>query len=165
VIAPRRGRLGPVPALRAVACVLAALALAGCAATPEPTDVPLAGTRWQMIEASFALAPPPAPRPTLEFRADRLSAASGCNLAMGSYRTAAGRLDVGQLAATRRACPPDIDRVERAWFALLGEGPGYEVQGNVLVLTGRSARARLVRLPTAGGEAISAVGDQALPKP
>jgi heat shock protein HslJ len=154
----RSPSLQPAQLKRVTLAVLLTLLAAGCASTGDTQTPALAETRWQMIEASFALAAPPAPRPTLELRTGRLSAASGCNLAMGSFRETAGRLEVGQLASTRRACAPDVDRVEQAYFALLGDNPAIQVQGNILTLTGSRARARFARLPPAGGEAISQSG-------
>ena len=70
----------------------------------------------------------------------------GCNSFRGTYTLAAGRLDFGPLAATRRACPEPQMQQETGFFAALEAVDGFRLEGGTLVLldSAGSAVARLV---------------------
>lgn len=86
--------------------------------------------------------------PTLELKGDRLSASSGCNRASGAFKSDQGRLMIGPLAATRMACPGELERIEQAYFALLTANPTYTIEGDTLRLKADRQEARFERLPS-----------------
>ena len=76
---------------------------------------------------------------TMEFARDgRVSGRSGCNLYMGSYEMAGGRMSLSGIAGTRMACPPPQDDVERRFLASVAAVDGVTLSERMeLVLAGR----------------------------
>ena len=60
----------------------------------------------------------------------------GCNNFFGSLQTAEGELSVGELGATRMACPPDIMDREMAFMKALQDTTQFEMGENSLQLLG-----------------------------
>ncbi|MBP7570587.1 MAG: META domain-containing protein [Acidobacteria bacterium] len=117
---------------------------------------PLDGTAWQLASASLPVAPPTdVAAVTLKFKEGRVSAASGCNTGVGSYSEEGGSLTVGLLAATRKACPGELDAWEPAFFAFLGANPAMERTGDELVLTSGGQVLRFRALPVASAGAVT----------
>lgn len=151
-----------VPAL-----VVAAAGLASCAAPAPPPDVELPPTtvdaprkvqtiadgRWELIASSFFAGGrlPGARRPTLEFKAGRLAAFSGCNHATGNAIEADGRMAVGRLATTRIACPEPLASFEQRFFRLIESEPLLRMEGPLLVLVAGDENARFQRSEFAPG--------------
>ncbi|WP_017445134.1 META domain-containing protein [Gayadomonas joobiniege] len=80
---------------------------------------------------------------TLEFAEDeRVFGNSGCNQYTGSYRFTDGKLDVGQLASTKRACVGPVMEQETKFLKALensvefkeqaGQMLAYDADGNAL---------------------------------
>jgi heat shock protein HslJ len=132
---------------------LAALAIAlvqGCAVAPEKLPpIPLPQGSWELVSATFAEHGriPGAARATLAFENGRLSAFSGCNTAAGALGGGDGQFEVKELAVTRRGCPEPLAWFESRFFKMLRSTPSYHVDGEILVLTLGSDRARFRRLP------------------
>jgi heat shock protein HslJ len=152
------------PGLAAVALV----AFGGCTSAPPPpvelpptaVDAPrvpqrIADGRWELVGSSFDTSErlPGARRPTLEFKAGRLAAFSGCNRAMGSAIEADGRMAVGRLAATRMACPEPLASFEQRFFKLIESDPVLRIDGQSLTLIAGNDSARFRRADDAPGAA------------
>jgi heat shock protein HslJ len=131
-----------------LAVTLAAIA-AGCG--PEPSaslqrvshPVALAGTSWRLV-AVRGVAPPAGADVTLSFGPDgRVSGDGPCNGFGGTftYEAASGRLALGDLVSTKRACvDPARGQLETAYFEALRTAT--EASGDPegrLVLTGSGA--------------------------
>ncbi|HEX5691199.1 MAG TPA: YbaY family lipoprotein [Roseiflexaceae bacterium] len=73
---------------------------------------------------------------TIRFGTDgRATGSGGCNRYSGSYAVAAnGGLTFGPVAATRRACAPDVSNLENAYFNALGSVASYKLDGATLQL-------------------------------
>ena len=110
--------------MKACLCLLCAIALAACAATPPlapdaDASVPssLAGTRWVGISEGAD----PRSLPRLEFVRDgRLTGYTGCNLMSGTWRLEAGEIRLGPIVATKRMCIGPEAEVERRFLASTG---------------------------------------------
>jgi heat shock protein HslJ len=156
----RRRCIGLVP-------VVIGFGLASCAAPEPPPDVELPPTtvdaprklqtiadgRWELIASSFYPGGrlPGARRPTLEFKAGRLAAFSGCNRATGNAIEADGRMAVGRLATTRMACPEPIASFEQRFFRLIESEPLLRMEGPLLLLVADGENARFQRSELAPG--------------
>ena len=141
--------------------------LAACAAPAPPPEVELPPTtvdaprklqsiadgRWELIASTFFAGGrlPGARRPTLEFKAGRLAAFSGCNHATGNAIEADGRMAVGRLATTRMACPEPLASFEQRFFRLIESEPLLRMEGSLLVLIAGEDHARFQRSEFAPG--------------
>jgi heat shock protein HslJ len=72
----------------------------------------LTGTVWEWQQTRLSnddvFTPDDPSRYTVEFQADgRIAGQADCNRIMGGYRTTENRIEIGPLASTRVACPPD----------------------------------------------------------
>lgn len=138
--------------LRWGAPLLCAL-VAGCV-TPEPAPPPrepvisqVPDGDWELVTSTFVGTGriPGVPRATLVFRSGSMSAFSGCNRASAAARLVDDWLEVGAMAATRRACPEPLSSFETRFFKLLGARPVLLVDGDTLTLVAGSENARLRR--------------------
>ncbi|WP_457797979.1 META domain-containing protein [Methylocystis sp. S23] len=78
-----------------------------------------------------------AARTRAEFAANgRFASTIGCNRIVGAPRISGSELSFGPMAATRMACPPPLDRVERAYLEALRNVRGYRRSGKTLLLLG-----------------------------
>jgi heat shock protein HslJ len=119
--------------------------LAACAPWPsalkaQAADVgELTGVVWRLVAIEPAGEDPVSPVdtavPTLAFEAEleeegrrRFHGFGGCNQFFGSYVAGADRALIipSPIGATRMACPPAIDDVERAFFQALESVESYE---------------------------------------
>jgi len=73
---------------------------------------------------------PPAPGDGI-----RVAATAGCNRMMGGVEAGARSVEFGQMAMTMMACPPPLDRLERAFADALEQSRGWQVAGQTLILT------------------------------
>jgi heat shock protein HslJ len=156
---------------RQLAPVLAAVLLAATAGCTAPTRLPpavepppaaadaprlpqrIADGRWELIESNFASGAqsPGARRPTMEFKAGRLAAYSGCNRASGDAIEAEGRMVVGLLAATRMACAEPLASFEQRFFKLIQSEPLLRIEGRSLTLIAGNDNARFRRADDGAG--------------
>jgi heat shock protein HslJ len=139
-------RLPARAALSGLAALICAL-IQGCAMLLDLAPIPLPDGKWELVTATFAETGrvPGAPRATLAFQDGRISAFSGCNSATGAVRGVESRLEVQQLAVTRRGCPEPLAWFEARFFKMLRAGPSYHVDGAVLALSAGNDRARFRR--------------------
>ena len=103
-------------------------------ATP---DAALENTYWKLI----AMGARPAQTQSGEREAymllldGRVSASSGCNKLMGSYKhPAPSELHIGPLESTRMACLPGVMEQEAALLAVYARATRYRVSGETLDL-------------------------------
>ncbi len=124
------------------AAALALPLLAACAMEPAmPASPPtLAGTTW-LLERLGDETPPVAV--SLGFAGDRVTGEAPCNRYAGAYAQAGAALEIGPVAATRRACP-HLD-VEARFLSGLTDVARGDVEGDVLILRDE-AGAALMRL-------------------
>jgi heat shock protein HslJ len=92
------------------------------------------------------------PRATLEFKDGTMAAFSGCNRASAPARLVDDWLEVGAMAATRRACAEPLGTFETRYFKLLGGRPVFHVDGDTLTLVAGSQHARLRRADGTAGQ-------------
>jgi heat shock protein HslJ len=126
---------------------VASLAIAACAATPEPgTAARLAGGEWTveriedrpLVDRSFI---------AMTFGTDgRVLGRAACNGWSAGYRVEGGAISFTQGAATLRACAPPLGEQESRFHRVLSEVRRFELlpDGALVLLTGdgRSIRAR-----------------------
>jgi len=94
----------------------------------------LMGTEWKPLRMG-ELAVPEAGDAFIQFRSKgRLSGFGGCNRLMAEYQAQDGVIFVGPVAATRRACPGDVMRLESAFAHALEQARGYRRQQTELVI-------------------------------
>ena len=158
---------------RRLAPVLAAMLLAGTAGCTAPTRLPpavepppatvdaprapqrIADGRWDLVKSSFdgGGQSAGARRPTIGFKAGRLSADSGCNRASGDAIEADGRMVVGLLATTRMACAEPLASFEQRFFRLIQSEPLLRIDGRSLTLVAGNDSARFRRADDTSGSA------------
>jgi len=134
-----------------LAFVLAALAVAGCSSSESPSapsgpqSASPVGTTWQLstLDGRPVLADTTI---TAEFTSDtRVAGSSGCNRYTGYAEAAAGKLNVGNLAATLMACERDgVMAQESRYLAALQASTVYAVSGGELRLGASSTATTLV---------------------
>lgn len=112
--------------------------------------LPLADTAWR----AEAIGPEPTrdhEASTLAFpTADRAVGGAGCNRFHGPVSWADGRIAIGPLAVTKKACPPAVMAQERRYLAALAAARGVEREDDTLRLLDADGRVR-VRLRRIGG--------------
>ena len=69
---------------------------------------------------------------TMSFKDGQVAGSAGCNRFHGSYSTEGGKLTVGPLATTRRACEESLMTQEREFLAALASAVTWSIDGNVL---------------------------------
>jgi heat shock protein HslJ len=121
------------------------LALAGCAivtaCAANGSDAPpplaeLVGTSWRAVTIDGQ---PVAGgvSSTLTFLADgRVAGSGGCNRYAGEMRSREGRLQLGPLASTMMACPPERMEQEQRFLTAVGGTERVRRDGAFLVLDG-----------------------------
>ncbi len=123
------------PALRLkLLCTAIAVACASCTALEKPASLPEG--QWEITAASFTGINhmPGTQRATLLIRDGRISAFSGCNTGVGTVSAADGKLVVGAMASTRRACLNPTGDFENRYFKLLQAQPSFRIEGDTLTL-------------------------------
>ena len=132
--------------MRTLLTIPIAAALAGCCCmtTVTPTDPVLPQGKWQLasIESESArdAVPEGARTPTLHIAADgQVSGVAGINRYSGSVDTATwtqGSFDLGPLAVTRMAGPPEAMQFESRYLAALDATQRFTVGAGALKLVG-----------------------------
>ena len=114
---------------------LAVILVTGCAEDePESAVEPsVVGVPWILavgldVEGWESVAPSAA------FDDGTMAGSTGCNHYTGSYAAAGETLELGAVAATRMACAPPADAVERAFLAQLERVAGWRLEDDELVL-------------------------------
>jgi heat shock protein HslJ len=126
------------------------IALAACASAPSvPTDAPLEGTTWEIVEVR-GITPPssaaPDPYVVIQSGDGQVAGNTGCNAFNGPYRATGNELVMGPLASTRRACPTELGNFETIMMEALARTRFYIVRLDELFLyEGRDAHVRLRR--------------------
>jgi len=135
--------------MRILVITLAALLTACASSPPVPTDVPLEGTTWEVVEVRGITPPGSAgddPFILIQSGIGELVGNTGCNSFDGPYRASGNELVMGPFASTRRACPPDLGDFETILLDALGSTRFYVIQLNELFLyDGPEAHVRLRR--------------------
>jgi heat shock protein HslJ len=141
---------------RFAGAILAALAVASCASTPDGAistsassvgaPVALEGPTWRLtsIDGHPALA---GVRVTAVFAsdADRVAGSAGCNQYFGRAAVEGERLEVGDLGATKMFCTADgVMPQEAAYLSALARATVYSVAGRQLFLGPVSGAVSLV---------------------
>jgi putative lipoprotein len=140
---------------RRCGALLAALALLGTAGAGwaddagaeagEPVSLrDLGGSNWRVedIQGSGVV---DRTLSSLGFRGDGIVGSGGCNRFQGGVAVEEGRLVVGPLAVTRRACPAAVMDQEQRYLAALGQAARLERHGPRLHVLDADG-ARLLRL-------------------
>jgi heat shock protein HslJ len=85
---------------------------------------------------------PPGARATMVFGADgRLTGSSFCNSYSGTYSTTGEEITIGQTIVTRKACPPEVMKLEQAFLAVLRGTTRFAVKAGALSLRGTGSSA------------------------
>ena len=110
------------------------------------SDVALRSTTWRLERFGEDGPSTDGIEITLVFEDDRISGSSGCNRYSAAIETLdAGRLVVGKVVSTRRACPPEIMNAEHRYLATLDATIKWNSTTGQLVLRGEGdAAGRLV---------------------
>ena len=112
--------------------------------TNQPTAT-LPGSAWQVT--TFAGQAPLAEHP-ITFEFDNEGSVSGdasCNRFGGSCAIEGGKIEVGALRSTRRACEPEVMQQERKFLGLLAAVTAWSVAGDELVLAAPDGEIRARR--------------------
>ena len=72
--------------------------------------------------------------PSATFAKGTVAGSTGCNRFTASYTVDGDAMEIGTIAATRMACPPPADAVERTYLAALGRVAAWHLDGSELVL-------------------------------
>jgi heat shock protein HslJ len=89
---------------------------------------------------------PGLPRATLQISDGRVSAFGGCNTANADVSSVDGKMQVGSLATTRRACPEPAGGFEARLFKLLRDQPYFRIEDGMLILAAGELSARFRRV-------------------
>lgn len=116
-------------------------------------DHPLAGTDWRLeslLDGDTVAPLPPGTGATLVFADDSLALeVVDCNRGTGDVAVSGATIEVGPLAMSARACPPDPSAVEHAVVTVLHGAIGYVIAGDTLTLRHPSGRGLVLRAPAA----------------
>jgi heat shock protein HslJ len=81
---------------------------------------------WKLVEIGGA---PPVAEAGISFGTDgRYQLSPGCNSGGGSYTVTGNRISLGEGILTSMACGDAADGQERAFLAVLGAGPTFEIE-------------------------------------
>ena len=137
---------------------LVALAVAGCAATPAPSDPPaLVGTAWTVMAVGGTDTIDT--RPTMAFGSDgQVQGTGSCNGYGGPYRLDGDTIEVGDIASTMMLCGDAAIGVQEAAFmaAMRGAQTWRIGDGDELHLSGIS---EIVAHPAGAGPSASGEAD------
>lgn len=118
-----------------VACTpLEDIPASGEGENPDAPMMTLAGTAWTL--SSYNQQPILIDTEiTAEFSADQVNGSGGCNGYFASYTLTGEQLNVGDIGATKIACPGGILAQENDYFEVLAQAEGFEIDGDVLTIT------------------------------
>lgn len=107
--------------------------LAGCG-SGITLDEPIEGPVWQLERLGDVFIEPnddPQRNARVQFDHNgRVSGSGGCNRLSGTFERSGSRLKLGQLGATRMACPSEAAQInETQFFAALQATASYRLQG------------------------------------
>ena len=108
----------------------------------EP-DRELAGPAWAVdtiVDGQTASSLPAGTTATIRFGDGRISVDAGCNDASATYTADGDTVRFGPVSNTRRACPPDIMRLETAVLDVIRDEVTVELDGDRLTLTHPSGK-------------------------
>jgi heat shock protein HslJ len=123
------------PAVAPLVLAIVAVLVAGCGDDDAGgTDVAaLDGVPWALT-AGIDVDGWEAFAPSVSFEGGMVSGSTGCNRYSGGYTLDGGSLELGAVAATRMACPPPADAVERELLAALERVAAWSIEDDELVL-------------------------------
>ncbi len=108
--------------------MIAAYLLAGCLPGPAPSSAnPLSASNWRLVSLGSAALLTPTDNLTLQLDQQGFARGStGCNEFSGPYQASQGRIRLGPLAVTERACldPARMDQ-ERRYLEALSQVDSY----------------------------------------
>jgi len=112
--------------------------------------------RWSLDDPAVVgeVKSTPGPNVQLTIQQRRLSATVGCNRGNAAFDDDGKRLNVGMLASTMMACPPDLAKLERRLFSLLEGNPSYKVDGGRLELSAAGDTWIFKRMPSPSAKAV-----------
>ena len=100
----------------------------------------LAATDWMLVEMDGQTLPDGVMPPTALIQYGKITGFAGCNRYTGPIaEPQSGKLDVGDVAATKKACEGGANDLEARFLARLGQVDAYTFQAGRLVLSGSSA--------------------------
>jgi heat shock protein HslJ len=99
--------------------------------SPDPSS--LQGIPW-VLASGVSVEGWEEAAPSATFEGGTVAGSTGCNRFTASYTADGDALEIGQVAATRRACPPPADAVEREYLAALERVTAWRSQKGALVL-------------------------------
>ena len=111
---------------------LLAASIAAWVSMPALAQTETLGGKWRIVSVSGAEALD-ASRTHAEFAGDRFASTVGCNRIAGRAAVSESQLSFGPMAATRMACPPPLDAIERQYLAALQEARAYRLEGATLL--------------------------------
>ncbi len=115
----------------AMTAIATASALAAAACASSAPQNALSGTRWAVESIGGA----PAAGATIEFSAERVAGAGGCNRFFGGYAVSGESISFNDVGSTRMACAPEIMARETAFFGVLNSAQRYARIGDRLEIT------------------------------
>lgn len=112
----------------------------------------LAGTRWSFAAFSNGndwQSVLDDTKVTLDFEGNRIAGSAGCNTLMGSYTIdGTGGLEFGELATTRRLCPPETMTQETQLLEALGNVESFFIGATGSLLLNHGENAALIFEPS-----------------
>jgi len=105
---------------------------------------------WLVIEIDGEPIDPDAPR-EVRFEGDRVAGRVGVNRFTGSYTTDGGVIQVGPVASTRMAGPPELMALEDRFNSHLDGEHEIALEGDALTLAREEHSMVLARTPTLPG--------------
>ena len=134
------------------ALVLAALLLAGCAATKkEPPPRPFIATKWQ-VQLEL---PVPGEQPWVRFGDGRMEGFGGCNRIDARFvqDTVGTRfVTIGRIQKGTRACDATAQAAERNVLEVLGSVSSYTITADTMTMTGSAGTLRFRADPPDPGD-------------
>ncbi|MBB4765781.1 META domain-containing protein [Amorphoplanes digitatis] len=103
----------------------------------EP-DRPLTGPRWSvqsLIDGDAAASVPAGADAHLTFRDGRVTGSTGCTDVDGAASIGDGSITFSRLTSRGKACPPELEALERTVLGLLNGKLAYRITGDRLTLT------------------------------
>jgi heat shock protein HslJ len=131
--------------LRLLIAAFALALVAGCGDDGEAVkSSSFEGVPWQ-VTSGLDVPGWESVAPSATFADGRVSGFSGCNQFNAPYTLDGDRLELGEIASTKMACPAPGDAVEPAYLETLGAVAGWRIEGDELVLVDQNSK-ELLRL-------------------
>jgi len=137
----RMATFAVLAAASASALGLAALAWPSGGTRAEPATVTLASTSWTVTSVTGFEGTVPGGVALVFEAGGRFGGSGGCNRVMGSYTQSGGALSLGEVARTRKMCPPPVMAFEEALLAAMSKVTAVgRTAGGEVVMSGTSGR-------------------------